>query len=96
VNYNITIDHEATIDLQHIIEYYEEISEGLGFRLLEDFEDLLLKLGYQPQTFGFFDANHRKALLKKFPIIIFFEIVESNIVLARIRHAKMDNRELFS
>jgi plasmid stabilization system protein ParE len=68
---------------------------GLGLRLLEDFEKSLYKISINPLSFGLFDSYHRKARMKKFPFIIFFEVLENEIIISRIRHAKRDNSFLF-
>jgi hypothetical protein len=96
VSYLITIDALATIELQEAVAYYEEISFGLGFKFIEDFEILLNKIAKRPLSFAFFDEFHRRAFLSHFPYIIFFEVINDTILIARIRHTSRDNQKIFT
>ena len=93
--YEIVIDDLATVDIQSAVEYYEEISSGLGFRLLDEFESLINQLSINPNTNGYFDRYHRKARLKKFPFLVFYEVSGNKVIIARFRHAKRDLKNLF-
>jgi hypothetical protein len=95
VKYQITIDALASIELFEAIEYFESISLGLGFKFLDDFEMLLNTLGQRPMSFGFFDEFHRRAVLSRFPYIIFFEIINDTVLIVRVRHASRDNKKIF-
>jgi plasmid stabilization system protein ParE len=93
--YEIIVDDAATVDIQSAVEYYEEISPGLGFRLLDEFESLINHLSKRPKTYGYFDRYHRKAPLKKFPFLVFYEVLGNKVIIARFRHAKRDSKNLF-
>ena len=73
--YEIIILVRADLEVDEIIEYYESISNGLGTKFNNEFEDYVETL----KTFPFFEEKYnivRILPLKKFPYTIHFTVDE--------------------
>jgi hypothetical protein len=73
--FDIIILVRADLEVDEISEYYESISEGLGTKFYNEFQDYPETL----KTFPFFEVKYneiRKLKLKKFPYTIHFSINE--------------------
>jgi len=56
-------------------------------------EATLSRIRRNPKQFPIVDGNTRRALLKRFPYGVFYEIEESTIILTAVFHAKRNPRD---
>ena len=73
--YEIIILVRADLEVDEIIQYYESVSNGLGTKFNNEFEDYVETL----KTFPFFEEKYnivRILPLKKFPYTIHFTVDE--------------------
>lgn len=73
--YEINILIRADLEVDEIIQYYESVSNGLGTKFNNEFEDYVETL----KTFPFFEEKYdivRTLPLKKFPYTIHFSVDE--------------------
>lgn len=68
------------IDLREIIEYYNECSPGLGGEFLNEFEQQILKIASAPTRWMIIEDNIRSSLLKRFPYVIYFRILDDETI----------------
>ncbi len=78
MKYSVIIKPEAEIDLSEAIDWYESQREGLGIDLLLHFEDKLTTIQRNPSQFEKILKNFRRAVLHKFPYIIYYLVDEQN------------------
>jgi hypothetical protein len=74
--FKIIILIRADLEADEISEYYESISEGLGTKFYNEFQDYVETL----KTFPFFEEKYnivRKLPLKNFPYTIHFTVDEN-------------------
>lgn len=74
VEYHPAIEQE----LRDIIEYYNLCSQGLGIEFLNEFERQILKIASLPTQWRIVDGDIRRALMKRFPYVIYFRILEND------------------
>jgi len=61
--------------------WYEEQKKGLGEVFLEELSQRFQQLQLSPALYGKVKKNYRQLVLKNFPFVLIFEIIEKNIIL---------------
>jgi toxin ParE1/3/4 len=69
-----------TQQLSEIIKYYNDCSRGLGGEFLNEFEKQILKIAAMPTRWMTVETDVRRALMKRFPFVIYFRILENDTV----------------
>jgi mRNA-degrading endonuclease RelE of RelBE toxin-antitoxin system len=76
VSFKIIFHPKAEKELLKSIEWYEEISEGLGDDFLNETIDIIENLEKFPLMYAIKKKNFREAVLKKFPYVIVYTITQ--------------------
>jgi toxin ParE1/3/4 len=76
VEYHPAIERE----LSEIIKYYNDCSRGLGGEFLNEFERQILKIAAMPTRWMTVETGVRRALMKRFPFVIYFKILENDTI----------------
>lgn len=84
MNYSLLIKQEALEDLQETFDYYEEQRKGLGKRFLDSVEKCMNRLEKNPLHFQIKKKTFREAVVKTFPYLIIFEVIEKEVVVYAI------------
>lgn len=74
IEYHPAIENE----LKEIIKYYDKCSQGLGKEFLNEFEQQILKMTSMPTRWMIVKGDIRRVLMKRFPYVIYFRILEKN------------------
>lgn len=88
MEYHIKIRIEYWEKLSELFEYYHSINEDLGIRFYQAVDKALQKVIEAPEIFQIQTKNYRQILVKEFPYLIIFEIMETEIVIYTIFPAK--------
>lgn len=73
--------HPAVEDeLKEAMDYYNQCSENLGIKFLNEFEEQILKIAESPLLWGVIENDIRRALMQRFPYAIYFRLVQSDVV----------------
>jgi plasmid stabilization system protein ParE len=76
-------------------EWYESQCAGLGDDFLAAIAETLLRLEIEPRHFPFYYRGFRRALTRRFPYKLFFQIEGERVIIFRILHGAQDHqREL--
>ncbi len=76
-------------ELQEIRDYYEARSQGLGDDFVNEFEQQVLRIASMPLRWMIVRADLRRALMKRFPYVIFFRMIgEESIRVTVVKHEK--------
>lgn len=86
----LTLDAEA--DVAGAYQWYEEQSLGLGLEFLRCLEAALLSIQRTPLIYPVVHETYRRALVRRFPYAIFFEIDEQHnrCVVYAVFHCSQD------
>lgn len=76
---------KASIDLEHIIDWYEQLSPELGLQFLQELELYLVQIIQNPQAYKPVTKGIRRCLMKRFPYIIYFIEKPDFILVIRVR-----------
>jgi len=83
---------EAEDDLDDTYAWYEAQRPGLGDAFLRALDATMATVQRQPEAYQLVDETMRRALLRRFPYAVFFEVVSKEIVVYGILHAARDPR----
>ena len=86
----IRLKPKVRIDLTAAKAWYDEQRDGLGREFVLDFENALGLINRMPSRFREVKQGYRRALLRRFPYVVFFRYDESEIVVIGVYHAKRD------
>ena len=94
--YSLIIKPRAILMTKDAYDWYEEQRPGLGEEFLEELDGLYSKLSSHPGYFGKVKKNFRQAALKRFPFVIVYEIIKSEVVVSAVFHTKRNPRFKFN
>ena len=96
MTYNLQLTKQAKDDVDKSVEYYDSQSPNLGIEFYLEFLDFCNRIENNPERYPTKYPPYRRALMKKFPYIIFYEVdVKNNTIdVFAIWHNKRDYRKL--
>ena len=74
-------------------EWYERQRRGLGSRFLDAVQNLLTRIGTNPDQFGYAKGDVREGLMKRFPYAIYYRVLPDRIRILSIHHTSRDPAE---
>ncbi|MBK9259705.1 MAG: type II toxin-antitoxin system RelE/ParE family toxin [Polyangiaceae bacterium] len=72
----VVIEADAKDDVRQATRYYADREHGLGQRFLDEVRDAISKIREMPLQFPVIDKNVRRALLNRFPYVIYFMLFD--------------------
>ncbi len=85
----IIVRPEAEAEVQQAFDWYEEQSKGLGLEFLRAIEACLSGVTRNPFAYTVVkDPNVRRALVRRFPYVLFYLIDEEAIVVIAVFNVK--------
>jgi plasmid stabilization system protein ParE len=90
MNYKLVFKEEADQEIRESFIWYEQQRSGLGESFLTEVDrsiDLILNNPYQ---YAIRHNNKRAAVLKRFPFIIAYEVIENEVIVYAVFHTSRD------
>ncbi len=84
VEYHPAIEGE----LRQIIQFYNQSVEGLGAAFLDEFDRQILKIVENPSLWIEIENGIHRALMRRFPFIIYFRILNDRIRVLVVKHQR--------
>ncbi len=84
--YNLELHEQAEQELWDAMDYYDEKRKQLGQEFAQELRAIMKTVWEHPARFPTVKDNIRKAVVKKFPYIIIFEIQEDTVFVLAIFH----------
>jgi toxin ParE1/3/4 len=84
------ISAEAERDVAEAFAWYEERSTGLGDYFLDRLDACFTQIRQRPMMFEVVVEGYRRALLKRFPFAVFFELSDDRILIDAVFHCSQD------
>jgi toxin ParE1/3/4 len=81
---------EAELDLDEAHLWYDTQGPGLAADFLGAVNTCLASIGRQPEAYPLVDPTMRRALLRRFPYAVFYEIGSIEIVVYGVFHGARD------
>ncbi len=90
----ITLERAITMMLESF-EWYENQLIGLGDDFLNDVNNCINKIEKNPTFYGFIEKKYRRINLKRFPFVIIYEVINTDIVIYAVFHtSKNPNKRI--
>ena len=83
---------EAVRDIADAYQWYERRSPGLGRRFVESVEFCLDAIQRSPDMYAFAYKTYRRAKLRRFPYLIFYEHTSDAVTVYSVFHTARDPR----
>lgn len=83
MKYRLCILEEVYEDLEEAGTYYFLHSPGLEMELLDEWEHAINRISKNPLGYQLQGKRYRYGLLRRFPFLIVFELIDSQIVVFR-------------
>jgi hypothetical protein len=83
---NIIFLPVAQQELDQTIEFYEEQVPGLGVLFRNEFLEAIDFIRLYPEGHQFITKHSRKCLLRKFPYLILYGIIDNAIIISAVAH----------
>jgi len=81
---------EARQDIADAFAWYEQQSLGLGLEFLRSLEAMILSIQRHPLMYPTVFADYRRALVRRFPYAVFYEVAPQHIVVYAVFHCSQD------
>lgn len=95
MKYQLEIKESARKGAVDAFLYYEDQQEKLGDRFLDKMELLLNDISRHPKLYPEKYKQFRQALIKPFPYLIIFEIIQSKIIVYKVILAKRNPKKFY-
>ena len=93
MKWQVTIRSEARADLRKAHDWYEEQCAGLGNEFLIAIAEALTRVEADPEHFPFYYGKFRRALTRRFPYKVFFQIRGDAVIVFRVLHGAREHRK---
>jgi plasmid stabilization system protein ParE len=84
----------AELDLAAASDWYETQEQGLGDKFTLAVEAVLKRVGTKPLQFPKSSYGTRRALVRKFPYAVHFQIQGDSCIVVAVLHQRQDVRRL--
>ncbi len=76
-------------------DWYEQQSKGLGEVFLSELNSCYKKIEAQPAFYSKTEKNFRQLRLKRFPYVVVYEILKSEVVVFAVFHTSRNTKYKF-
>jgi plasmid stabilization system protein ParE len=92
VTRSLTILPEAEVDVSDAAAWHEERWTGLGDEFLDELDVVLQRVIKSPLQFPKIQHTVRRALLRRFPYSVYFDVTRESVELIAVLHQRRDPR----
>lgn len=92
MKWRVYIRPVAKADLQKAHDWYEEQCVGLGEEFLLAAAEVLLRLEDNPERYSFYHGKFRRALTRRFPYKLFFQVHDRTVIVFRVIHGAREHK----
>jgi len=86
----ISIRPEAEAEIERAHTWYEDRRPGLGQEFLLALDAVLLRAAETPDTFPLIARRTHRAVLRRFPYLVFFVVEQERLVVTALFHGHRD------
>ena len=93
--YALIIKPRAILMIKEAYDWYELQRPGLGEEFLDELDSFYQRIEVHPEYFGKIKKNFRQAALKRFPFVLVYEIIKTEVVVFAVFHTSRNPRYKF-
>ncbi|HEX6985461.1 MAG TPA: type II toxin-antitoxin system RelE/ParE family toxin [Planctomycetaceae bacterium] len=83
----LVVRPEAEADLAEVFSWYEGREPGLGYEFFDEIDRRFESIRENPEQFEIVHKSYRRALVKRFPYLIFFRDEGERVVVHAVMHS---------
>jgi toxin ParE1/3/4 len=87
LTHRVTVRSEAERDLEEAQDWYDRQRDGLGEEFRGTVDDLVARLVVAPQLYPIVHRGVRRAVLRRFPYLVYFAVSGDSVVILACLHA---------
>jgi plasmid stabilization system protein ParE len=80
----------ARQDIAEAFAWYERQSLGLGLEFVRSVEATVVSIQRHPEMYPVALADYRRALVRRFPYVVFYQVEPERIVIYAVFHCSQD------
>ena len=84
---------DVQVDIDEAYTWYEERRPGLGEEFLGCVEACLHTICRMPDLYAKVHENYRRALVRRFPFAIFYELTDGKVVVYSVFHTSQNPKK---
>lgn len=88
--FELLIAPEASRDIEEAYDWYEICRFGLGEEFLNCVDACIQRIHRSPETYPKIFENYRRALLRRFPYVVFYEYNDTTITVYSFFHTSQN------
>ena len=88
MSYSLSIRKEAEADIAEAYQYYESCRENLGSEFILCIDESISRIENNPRQYKTIHKNVHRALVRKFPYGIYYVLINEQIVILGVLHAR--------
>ena len=93
--YNLVFLEKAKKDIEDAFKYYENIQQNLGFKFEDDLYKSIELIEKNTLHFKKIKQENRQLLMSVFSYVVVYQVVETNIIIARVFHTSRNPKYKF-
>ena len=93
MKYSVKVLPEAIEDISIAFNWYERKKIGLGDRFLSELTEYYIRLEINPFTYSKINDQFRHAILRKFPYVIVYRIVNEDVIVYSVFHTSRSPKQ---
>ena len=90
MNYVLVFRPEVREELDEAYNWYESQQPGLGDDFLDCVDEILNRICHIPESFSIVYRDVRRAVVRRFPDVVYYRIVSSRVVVTAVFHGRRD------
>lgn len=90
MNYVLVFRPEVREELEEAYNWYESQQPGLGDDFLGCVDEILNRICQIPESFPVVYRDVRRAVVRRFPYVVYYRIVSSRVVVTAIFHGRRE------
>jgi toxin ParE1/3/4 len=91
--YRLVSEPRADLDIEAAFLWYEKELSGLGLEFLDELRAVYKRIVEGPLKYPHLRSGVRRALVRRFPYIVYFAVEPTVIVVLAVLHASRDPAE---
>ena len=91
--YRLVSEPQADLDIEAAFQWYEKEQSGLGLEFLDELRAAYNRIVEGPYKYPHLRSGVRRALVKRFPYVVYFAVESTVIVVLAVLHASRDPAE---
>jgi len=91
--YKLEVKQAARRMIQDAYDWYEQQQPGLGEAFLSAVDNSFSKIVFHPEYFSIVNKGYRQIRLMRFPFVVVYEIIGSNVVIFAVFHTSRNRSQ---